>query len=264
MKVYFHEDQLKEPTIPQELPGREKNRRIVISPLVSVFAMVAIGVGAYFLEKRSHIIDDTNLTLTSSSVENDSIQLQVPLNYNKKTTDLQSKIATYPPIMPELTKQSTTDNTYLTYTKETPPLKTDETVLKEPSTIKNEIGLSSQPVTAKDISAKTVTERAPEHIVTKAEEKVTPALVEPPIQGTNMEKARILFSQEKFYDACALSRLEMNKGNKAQRHEAVLITAQCYLQLGYKPTAQHLLEFVISDGGPGKKEAKRILEDSKK
>lgn len=77
-----------------------------------------------------------------------------------------------------------------------------------------------------------------------------------------LAKAKQLFDQQQWYDACDIYRKEMyNAGlNKSRRHEVVIRTAQCYYKLGYKSTADHLLDAVINEGGGMKKEAKAILE----
>lgn len=80
-----------------------------------------------------------------------------------------------------------------------------------------------------------------------------------------MSRAKQLFDQEQWYDACDIYRKEMYNGghSRSRRHEAVVRAAQCYYKLGYKSTADHLLENVIQEGGSWKKEAKAILEASK-
>lgn len=80
-----------------------------------------------------------------------------------------------------------------------------------------------------------------------------------------LAKAKELFDQQQWYDACDIYRKEMyNAGlNKSRRHEVVIRTAQCYYKLGYKSTADHLLDAVVNEGGSMKKEAKAVLEAHK-
>jgi hypothetical protein len=80
-----------------------------------------------------------------------------------------------------------------------------------------------------------------------------------------MARAKSLFDQQNWYDACDIYRREMTWAghSKKRRHEAVVRTAQCYYKLGYKSTADHLLEVVIKEGGSWKTEAKAILAANK-
>lgn len=263
MKVYFHEDQVKEDLQPESEPPEglskagSKKRRTGISPIISVIALVAVGAGTFAFKKTPNNYDESKLAYTSPSVQKERIPLKQPgYAADPVSQQLPTTIAT-------ITAPTVNDESYSTSTKEAFQPKKEVTLAKVSLPEKSKRVLPIPLVTTKVVPQKTA-EREPVRANTITNAKVAPTPVESPLQGSRMERARILFSQQKYYDACALSRLEMSNGNKAQRHEAVIMTAQCYLQLGYKPTAQHLLEFVVSEGGPGKEDARRILEETRK
>ncbi len=72
---------------------------------------------------------------------------------------------------------------------------------------------------------------------------------------------KTLMDKRNYNAAINRMRSEMRSSNKARRQEAVILVAKCYQQLGNKDRAAELLKSVVDEGGPEKKNAKKLLKE---
>lgn len=72
---------------------------------------------------------------------------------------------------------------------------------------------------------------------------------------------KALMDKRSYNAAINRMRSEMRSSNKARRQEAVILVAKCYQQLGNKERAAELLKSVVDEGGPEKKNAKKLLKE---
>ncbi len=72
---------------------------------------------------------------------------------------------------------------------------------------------------------------------------------------------KTLMDKRNYNAAINRMRAEMRSSNKARRQEAVILVAKCYQQLGNKDRAAELLKSVVDEGGPEKKNAKKLLKE---
>ena len=56
-------------------------------------------------------------------------------------------------------------------------------------------------------------------------------------------------------------RNEMRSNDKGRRQEAVMMVAKCYNAIGNKDRAKELLNTLVDEGGPEKKNAKKMLKE---
>jgi anti-sigma factor RsiW len=78
-----------------------------------------------------------------------------------------------------------------------------------------------------------------------------------------MDKGDESYDKGKWGSALAHYQQEMNNGNARKRHQATIMAARCYMNMGNKARAIQLLEGLVSEGGPEKRTAKRLLHDLK-
>lgn len=72
---------------------------------------------------------------------------------------------------------------------------------------------------------------------------------------------KMLMEKRSYNAAITRMRNEMRSTNKARRQEAVMMVARCYQALGNKERAAELLKSIVDEGGPEKKNAKRMLKE---
>lgn len=77
----------------------------------------------------------------------------------------------------------------------------------------------------------------------------------------NIEKAKAYYTLNKYTDALAIYKAEMNTGNKTHQQEAAIGAARCYMALGSKAKAKEILQSIIDEGGSQKREAKRLMKE---
>lgn len=77
-----------------------------------------------------------------------------------------------------------------------------------------------------------------------------------------LEQANKLFDAKRYGDALNLYTQEMhNAENKNRRQEAAVGAARSYIALGKKEKATEILQSIVDEGGPQKREAKRLLKE---
>jgi FimV-like protein len=77
-----------------------------------------------------------------------------------------------------------------------------------------------------------------------------------------LDKANKLFSQKSYGDALNVYTKEMRGSeNRARRQAAAVGAAKCYTALGKTQKAKEILESIVNEGGPQKREAKRLLKE---
>lgn len=72
---------------------------------------------------------------------------------------------------------------------------------------------------------------------------------------------RALMEKRNYNAAIGKMRNEMRSNNKARRQEAVMLVARCYQGLGNKERAKELLSSIVDEGGPEKKNAKKMMKE---
>lgn len=75
----------------------------------------------------------------------------------------------------------------------------------------------------------------------------------------NIDEGNKLYAQKRYSAAVTVFQKEFSNTDKSRRHEAMLMAARCYLNLGNKDKATQLLQNIIEEGGPKKREAKKLL-----
>ena len=77
-----------------------------------------------------------------------------------------------------------------------------------------------------------------------------------------LDKADKLLSQKSYGDALNVYTKEMRGSeNRARRQAAAVGAAKCYTALGKTQKAKEILESIVNEGGPQKREAKRLLKE---
>lgn len=75
----------------------------------------------------------------------------------------------------------------------------------------------------------------------------------------NMDEGNKLYAQKRYSAAVNVFQKEFSNTDKSRRHEAMLMAARCYLNMGNKDKATQLLQNIIEEGGSKKREAKKLL-----
>lgn len=77
-----------------------------------------------------------------------------------------------------------------------------------------------------------------------------------------IEQGNKLYSQKNYGDALNVYTKEMRgTDSKSRRQAAAVGAARCYTALGNTKKAKEILESIVNEGGPHKREAKRLLKD---
>jgi hypothetical protein len=72
---------------------------------------------------------------------------------------------------------------------------------------------------------------------------------------------KVLMEKRSYNAAINKMRNEMRSNNKGRRQEAVMLVARCYQAMGNKERATELLKSIVDEGGPEKKNAKKMLKE---
>lgn len=72
---------------------------------------------------------------------------------------------------------------------------------------------------------------------------------------------KVLMDKRSYNAAINKMRNEMRSNNKGRRQEAVMLVARCYQAMGNKDRASELLKSIVDEGGPEKKNAKKMLKE---
>ncbi len=72
---------------------------------------------------------------------------------------------------------------------------------------------------------------------------------------------KALMDKRNYNAAINKMRNEMRSNNKNRRQEAVMLVAKCYQAMGNKDRAKELLSSIVDEGGPEKKNAKKLLKE---
>ena len=72
---------------------------------------------------------------------------------------------------------------------------------------------------------------------------------------------KALMDKRSYNAAINKMRNEMRSNNKSRRQEAVMLVAKCYQAMGNKERAKELLSSIVDEGGPEKKNAKKMLKE---
>lgn len=75
-----------------------------------------------------------------------------------------------------------------------------------------------------------------------------------------LEEAHELYAQKKYSKALSSFKKQMKNGSTAQKQEATIMAARCYINLGDNGKAEELLKGIVEEGGPQKKAAKKLLK----
>lgn len=75
-----------------------------------------------------------------------------------------------------------------------------------------------------------------------------------------LDRGKYYFKKQKWSEALAEYKGEINNASKSKRHEASYMAAQCYVKLGNKKEAERLLKIIVDEGGAEKRHAKKLLE----
>lgn len=94
---------------------------------------------------------------------------------------------------------------------------------------------------------------------TGKERKKEKALIAAANETDNIDEGNKLYAQKRYSAAVAVFQKEFSNTDKSRRHEAMLMAARCYLNLGNKDKATQLLQNIIEEGGSKKREAKKLL-----
>lgn len=78
---------------------------------------------------------------------------------------------------------------------------------------------------------------------------------------SHMEQGDDLFEKGKYSNAVAHYREEMGQGSRNNRHQAAIMAARCYVNMGQKQRAIQLLQGILAEGGSQKRVAKKMLRD---
>ena len=76
-----------------------------------------------------------------------------------------------------------------------------------------------------------------------------------------MERGNDLYEKKHWTAALAQYKAAMNTGSKSHRHQATILAARCYINLGYKAKAAELLQGIVEEGGSKKHAAKKMLRE---
>ncbi len=76
-----------------------------------------------------------------------------------------------------------------------------------------------------------------------------------------MYEGNKLFAQKRYSSAVTTFQKEFSSTNKSRRHEAMIMAARSYINLGNKTKATQLLQNIIEEGGPEKRSAKKLLKE---
>jgi hypothetical protein len=83
----------------------------------------------------------------------------------------------------------------------------------------------------------------------------------PFVADDNVKAGNDLYKSGGYSAALAYYQKEMDNGtNRRQRHQATIMAAHCYEQMGQKDKAAALLQNLVNEGGPKKGHAKRMLQ----
>lgn len=77
----------------------------------------------------------------------------------------------------------------------------------------------------------------------------------------HLQKGDELYGKASYSAALAHYKSEMNTGSRSRKAQAGVMAARCYQQLGQKDKAISLLQQMVSEGGPQKRAAKRMLRE---
>jgi hypothetical protein len=80
----------------------------------------------------------------------------------------------------------------------------------------------------------------------------------------NLAKAEDLFNKAQYESALRVYSREFDSEDKASRQKAMVMAAQCHTKLGNTAKAKQLLESVIDEGGPEKRNARKLLKEMEK
>ncbi len=75
----------------------------------------------------------------------------------------------------------------------------------------------------------------------------------------NIDEGNKLYAQKRYSAAVNVFQKEFSNTDKSRRHEAMLMAARCYLNMGNKDKATQLLQNIIEEGGAKKRDAKKLL-----
>ncbi|OJW84926.1 MAG: hypothetical protein BGO69_10300 [Bacteroidetes bacterium 46-16] len=75
-----------------------------------------------------------------------------------------------------------------------------------------------------------------------------------------LDRGKYYFKKQKWSEALAEYKGEINNASKSKRHEASYMAAQCYVKLGNNKEAERLLKIIVDEGGAEKRHAKKLLE----
>jgi len=78
-----------------------------------------------------------------------------------------------------------------------------------------------------------------------------------------MERGKALYAKNNWQAALVDFRYEMNNEDKSHSHEAAMMAAQCYEQMGKTDEAKQVLQTVTADKGPDRRAAKRMMRQMK-
>jgi FimV-like protein len=87
------------------------------------------------------------------------------------------------------------------------------------------------------------------------------AIQEEADQPDNIYTGNKLFAQKRYSNAITTFQKEFSSTNKGRRHEAMIMAARSYINLGNKTKATQLLQNIIEEGGPQKRSAKKLLKE---
>ena len=76
-----------------------------------------------------------------------------------------------------------------------------------------------------------------------------------------VEKGDELFEHGQYKQALNQYKIGMNNSNRSERHLATLMAARCYSNMGQKTKAIELLRSIVDEGGPQKRNARRLLRN---
>ena len=99
----------------------------------------------------------------------------------------------------------------------------------------------------------------PEHSITTKTTAIKKAIT--PID--RMAHGQEQYNKKNWQAALTDFRHEMNSTDKNHSHEAAMMAAQCYEQMGKTDEAHQVLQNVVADKGPDKRAARRMLRQMK-
>jgi FimV-like protein len=167
-----------------------------------------------------------------------------PVAINKPLTPT-TKPTTVPP-KPVATKQTVIPNLAAPATTTAPPPVVKEIPREEPKPV---VKQEERPAPKEEPKPKP-TPPAPK------KEEASEDLPSDPIAA-----GKALMDKRSYNAAINRMRNEMRSNNKSRRQEAVILVARCYQAMGNKDRAAELLKSVVDEGGPEKKNAKKLLKE---